>query len=304
MVHDEGRHVVRILALYADRRDANDRLRLLDRARQLQAEVRLDVGDRDEVGLLGQAAEGRVEKRRQFLRRDGPDHANDEVVAGECAAMNPDQIVSRDRGNGLRGPVRGSTIRMVRERRLGEEAARDIVGIGGARLEPGQYLRAYAFRRFGVEAGLRQGQPQEFERLVAAICERLQAALDFIAAGVEGELHGRRFEARLEGVGVEGTGALVEKARHEAGEAGHIGRILRGAAAEGEIDGDQRHGVVGYEPRGDAAGAGYLLHFRCSGADRDCEESGDNEQSGGAEPANGNGERGGHERFSSPALRR
>ena len=87
----------------------------------------------------------------------------------------------------------------------------------------------------GIEARLGQREPQVVEGLVAVVLERAQRAAQIVAAGAEAELDRLALEPLLEGLGVEGAGALVEQAGRHVGDAGLARRVLVGAAEEGEI---------------------------------------------------------------------
>ena len=95
--------------------------------------------------------------------------------------------------------------------------------------------------------------------------EGLEGAAERVGAGVEAELDGMRREPFLEGVGGIGTGPLVEEARHHVGDARLVGRVVRGAALEGEGKGDQRHDVGGHVPSLDAVGRQHGPHLRRRG---------------------------------------
>ena len=63
----------------------------------------------------------------------------------------------------------------------------------------------------------------------------------------------------MERLGVERAGAFVEQVGHQVGDAGLVLRVLGGAAAEGEVDGDQRNRRIAHQPGLDAARADHAL---------------------------------------------
>jgi hypothetical protein len=135
---------------------------------------------------------------------------------------------------------------------------------------------AHALDRLRVEPGLGERQGQQLHRLVAVFGERLEAAVEGIAAVLEAHAHGEVLHALLECLGREVAGALIQNAGQEVGEALLAHRVLHAAAAlEGEAHGDQRHAVGLDQPGADPAGAPDLLHLhglRLVGEDRHCRQ--------------------------------
>jgi hypothetical protein len=84
--------------------------------------------------------------------------------------------------------------------------------------------------------------------------EGLEGAAEGVRAGVEAELDGVGGEPFLKGVRGIGAGAFIEEARHHVGDARLGGRVVRGAALEGEGKGDERHDLRFHVPGLDAAG--------------------------------------------------
>ena len=125
--------------------------------------------------------------------------------------------------------------------------------------DAGNDLDADAVDRRGVEARLLHRQRQQVERLVALFGQHAHRAVDRVAAGAEAHLGAGIVELRLEGVAVEIAGAFVEQAGHQLGQPFLAGRVLRGAALEGEADRDDRHRIVLDQPGGDALVALDLL---------------------------------------------
>ena len=91
----------------------------------------------------------------------------------------------------------------------------------------------------GVEARLGEREAQRVEGLVAVLLERAQGAAEIVAAGAEAELDRLALEPVVEGRGIERAGAFVEQAGRHVGDAGLVGGVLVGAAADGELDRDQ-----------------------------------------------------------------
>ena len=115
--------------------------------------------------------------------------------------------------------------------------------------------------------------------------ERAQRAAQEIAAGGEAHLDGVAFEPFVERVAVEGSCALVEQIRHHVGDAGFFRRILVGAAAEGEIDGDERRRGLAHQPGFDAGRAHHALdRHRGRRRSRGTEQERDRERRQGGEP--------------------
>ena len=186
---------------------------------------------------------------------------------------------------------------MAGERRCPPVAARHVVGADHLAPQPRHDLRAHALDRVSVEARLGQRKPQIVERFVAVLGKRAQGAAQIVASGAEAELDRLAFEPVVEGIGIEGAGAVVEQARCHMGDAGFVLRVLIGAAEEGEVDGDQRQGAVADQPRLDAERADHALDIhrsRRKGGKRDGGASNERDQAargGAADP-------GIHERFS------
>ena len=140
-----------------------------------------------------------------------------------------------------------------------------LFGLGGLAAQAGQDLGAHALDRVGVEA--RRGRapaaaartPRRGARAACAASRgndrgsALKPQLDRVA-----------LEPLLERLGVELAGALVEQRGDHVGDAGLVGRVLAGAAAEGEVHGDQRHRRLAHQPGLDAARADDALDRWCA----------------------------------------
>ena len=107
--------------------------------------------------------------------------------------------------------------------------------------------------------GRGQRQPQILERLVAIFRQRAQRAAQRVTVGAEIQLDRLALEPFVEGLGIEVADAVVERRGGEIGGPCLAGRVLRGAAGEGEVDGDQRHGRLVHQPGLDAARAHHAL---------------------------------------------
>jgi len=168
--------------------------------------------------------------------------------ATERAAGVGFQVVDGDRRHGFERAAHRLAVGMAGERRCPPVAARHVVGADHLAPQPRHDLRAHALDRVSVEARLGQRKPQIVERFVAVLGKRAQGAAQIVASGAEAELDRLAFEPVVEGIGIEGAGAVVEQARCHMGDAGFVLRVLIGAAEEGEVDGDERQGAVADQP--------------------------------------------------------
>ena len=164
------------------------------------------------------------------------------------------EVAVRDRGHGLLGAVDRAAVGMVGEGRGGERLPGDRVGILGIAPEVDQELAADALDRLGIEAGLVERQAQQLEGLVLVLDQGREAAVELVAPGIEGKLHGKFVEAVLEGLAVELARTLVEQARDHVGDAGPVGGIEGGAATEGEVERQDRDRRLVLQPDLDAGG--------------------------------------------------
>ncbi len=101
-------------------------------------------------------------------------------------------------------------------------------------------------------------EAEEVEGFVEIGGERAQVAVERVRVGVEGEIDAQVLKLRLEGARIEVAGAFVEKPRHQVGEPGLAFRVLRRAAAERDVHGDDRDRVVLHQPGLEPARAGDL----------------------------------------------
>src|SRR6266404_1089133 len=131
--------------------------------------------------------------------------------------------------------------------------------LAGSAPQPRDDLRAHALDRRSVEARLGEREPQIVEGFVAVFGECAQGAAQIVASGAEAELDRLALQPVVKGIGIEGPGAVVEQTRRHIGNAGFVRRVLIGAAAEGEFDGDQRQRAVAHQPSLDAERADHAL---------------------------------------------
>ena len=94
---------------------------------------------------------------------------------------------------------------------------------------------------------------------VLAVAQNLERAANLVTAGPEGQLDRVALAPRLERLGVEIAGALVEQGRHHVGDTGLADRILVGAALERKFHRDQRHRRLAHQPGFDPARADHPL---------------------------------------------
>ena len=96
----------------------------------------------------------------------------------------------------------------------------------------------------------------------------LQIAVEGIQARIEPQPDGQVLQAGLESLGVQFAGALVQETGQVVGQSLLARGVERGAAAEGEAEGDQ--GVAGFadQPGDDAAGGLHPLHRHGGGRRR------------------------------------
>ena len=130
--------------------------------------------------------------------------------------------------------------------------AGDVVRALGLALQPRNGLCTHPLDRVGIEARRTEREAEQAERLVLVLLERPQGAAHGVAGGLEREIDRLAFQLVLESRAVEFTGAFIEQIDREVGSAGLVGRVLVGTAAEGKIDGDQRHRGVAHQPDFDA----------------------------------------------------
>ena len=105
-----------------------------------------------------------------------------------------------------------------------------------------------------------QRKAQKLESLIAILGEGLERAAEIIAIGIEMQIDRQVFELLVEGNGIVRARAFVEHARQEMGDARLVLRVLRRPAREGELNGDQRVGVILDKPGLDAAWRNHLAY--------------------------------------------
>ena len=94
-------------------------------------------------------------------------------------------------------------------------------------------------------------------------------ARDRVAVGAKAEMNRELVDGAMKAARVIGAGAFVERRGEQSGESGLFGRVLRRAAANGEFERDERHGVAFDEPDLQAAGRHDPLHMFSAGGDGD-----------------------------------
>ncbi len=265
VVDDISRHEVRVAALHARAAEGDDGLRHVEgHEGALRRLCGLDVGDRREVGLGGQAAEGVVEQLAEGCRIDVADDCDLEPILGKHAADIVLHVGDRDGRYAVEVAVGLPAIGMIAEGDFEELAARQRGRVRGFAAQARDDLGADALNIGGVEMRRGQRAPQEVEGLVLVVAQHAQAAAEGVAGGAEGELDGAAVEPFVEGLGIEIAGAFVEEVADQVGDARLVLGVLGRAAGKGIFHRDQRHGCVLHEPGLDAAGRDQALDL-CGG---------------------------------------
>ena len=174
------------------------------------------------------------------------------------------------------------------------------VRAGGFALELRQDLQAGALDHVRVETRRRERQSQQRESLVPVLDQGAHRTVQVLARRAEAERYGVLLEPLVERLGIEVARAFVEQVRRHVGDAGLVGRVLVGAAAEGELDRDQRQRGLVHQPGLDAARADDALDL--GGAGSGCEQADERgERRHGAQAAAAGRRKAGgdHERLSS-----
>ena len=151
---------------------------------------------------------------------------------------------------------------MVRKTGRRESVAGDGVRLLCLAAQPRHDLRLHPLHGVRLKPRLVQRKTQKLESLIAILGERLERAAEIVAIGIEMQIDRQVFELLVEGNGIIRTRAFVEHARQEMGDARLALRVLRRPAREGELNGDQRIGVILDEPGLDAA---WRNHLACRG---------------------------------------
>ena len=156
--------------------------------------------------------------------------------------------------------ARGASVRMIGESGGAERARGDRVRVLQFALEARDKLRHDAVDRRLFEPRLADRQTHQLEGGIEIARQRLEMAGEVIAVDREMQMDGEIVHRLVEAGGIVRAGALVEQAAEQRGEARPFGRVLRCAAAKGELHRHQRHGVILDEPGGQAAGRADFLN--------------------------------------------
>ena len=253
--------MVRILAGHAFQAEADRRLRdiEIDHLRRT-ARRHGRVRDASQAAGRGQSAEHLVEQAREPLRVDRADDGDLEIVpARDRRRVEAEQIRALDLRQALEGAAHRQAVRVALERGFAPGPADEAVRILALALQTGRDLGAHALDGIRIETGLAQRQPQQIEGRVGVAGERAETARHAVTLRRERQFDGPVVERPVEGVGVEVARPLVEQAAQHRRRAGLAGRVLRGAAFEDEVAGNQRYGVVLDQPGFDAGRGADLL---------------------------------------------
>ncbi len=231
--------------------------------------------------MLRQRAEHPVECGACRFGVDRPDEHDVEIVAGDRAPVERPEIIGGDLAHAFERPLHRPCVGVRAEERLREDPACNLVRVGLVLPEVRHRLPADALHRLRVEARLSDCDAEEIEGLVEICGKRAQAAVESIGIRVERQFDAEVFELRLEGARIEVGGALVEQPRHHVGKTLLAFRVLRGAAAKGDVHGDDRNRVVFHQPRLEPARAGDVLNGGCPRRRvYDCKRHGGSEEGG------------------------
>ena len=302
MVDDIAGHEIGIAARQPDAAEGDHRLRHVEIDHDAAAQpARGGVGDGHPPGFGRQRAEGGVDEAGHALGVDVADHADLEVLARQDAPGIALEIVDGDAGHRFERADHRPPIGMAGEGRLPPDLAGDVIGARALALQARDGLPAHPLDVARIETRRGQREAKEMERLVLVFLQRAQGAADIIAAGLEGELDRAPLETILERLAVELAGAFVEQVDRHVGDAGLVGRVLVGAAAEGEVHGDQRHRGIAHHPDLDAAWGHQALDVggvrrRCRRGDQHDGHNRESRKAAGTWKQGGHGHP--HERFS------
>ncbi len=179
---------------------------------------------------------------------DRADRRDFQAVARKNSAAQIDEIAARQSRQDFEIAAHRQAVRVVQESSAAEGAIRHRVRVIGLAFQAGGNLAAHALERFVVEPRLVDGEPRQGKSLRAIAGKRLQPPGQDVAIGRKRQFDRVLIERAMEAFGVIGSGAFVDEAGEEIGGAGLAERVLRGAALEGELDGDERHRVILDEP--------------------------------------------------------
>ncbi len=255
MVHHISGHEIRVVPVDAGSAEGDDGLRHVERHKgALRRLGRHDVGDRRQLGLRRQAAEGLVEQLAERIGVDVADNSDAQRILGDDAADIVLEIRDLDGRHAVERAGGRPGIGMIAEREFEELAAGQRRRIGRFAAQVRDRLGTNPFDILRLEPRRGQRHPQQVVGFVLVVLEHAQRAAELIAVRLEAEFDGAALEPLMIGLGIEIAGAFVEQVGDQIADAGLAGRILAGAAAEGIFHRDQRHGRILHEPGFDAAG--------------------------------------------------
>ncbi len=254
MVDQERRHEIGVLARNPDAAHHHHRLLHVEIDRDHPPEsLRVRRRDLAERGLRRQGAENLVDQGAGGRAVDIADDADLERVAGKDALHVGPHVLRRDRRHAVERAAHRPAVRVAREGGLPPAQARHVVRIGRLAAQDPEGLAADALEVRRVQPRRVEGEAHHLEGRILVLGQGAQRAGEMIAVRREAELDRLGFQPLVEGLGVEIAGALVDHPGHQAGDAGLVGRVLAGAAAEREIHRDQRVRGFLHEPDLDAA---------------------------------------------------
>ena len=174
------------------------------------------------------------------------------------------QVGDLDSGDALQGAVARPAIRMILKGDFQQFAAGQRIRIGGFAPQARHDLRANAFDIAALEARRGQRHPEQVEGFVSVIPEHAQRTAEIVPRRTEAQFDGAALETLVERLGIQIARTFIEQIGDHVADAGLVGRILRGAAAEGILHREQRHGRILHKPGLDASRRNQMLDF-CGG---------------------------------------
>jgi hypothetical protein len=201
----------------------------------------------------GQVGEDLIDQRGRARFVDRADDRDRQGGAGEEPLRQCGQVCANDRSQTVRRAAGRQPIGMAGKDAPAPGAAGDGARLVGLVADLGQQLLAHPRRRRFVETRRVDGEAGELAGAVEMAGKRLHPPAEEVALGMEGKLDRLLVERFVERLIVEIGGALVEQAGKQSRRAGLAGRVLGGAAAKGEFERHQRHGVIFHQPEAHAA---------------------------------------------------
>ena len=254
MGEHEARHKVGILALQRGAAETDRRLR------------HIEIGDFEtaEAGERGlrngrklrrrrQIGEEFVHQSRRAVRTDRADDRHNQPAAGNPLARRARQVLARQRRKRFNFAFAWTAVGVGAEHAFAPRLGGHMRGLFGVMTQSGVHLFAHALEGLFIEARRIDREPREFAGAVEIARQRAQAASDEIAFGVKRNLDRLLVEGALVGLAVEVARAFIEQPCEHRRRARLAFGIARRAAAKGEFDRDDRHGVILDEPGAYAA---------------------------------------------------